>query len=151
MQDFNIQMTAATLDAICEFAKRERGYDSAGFSHVQQYNFEDKGEFFFSFRDDFQKDVAYDNQIKNGNMGFFASNPEELWSQILALPSRETRELGVMASRLAFAGDISMLVSEQARSFAKDLIERHQSILTMIEGPTSQIVRDAALVDEVIF
>ena len=35
MQDFNIQMTAATLDAICEFAKRERGYDSAGFSHVQ--------------------------------------------------------------------------------------------------------------------
>jgi hypothetical protein len=68
-----------------------------------------------------------------------------------ALPSRETRELGVMASRLAFAGDTSMLVSEQARSFAKDLIERHQSILTMIEGPTSQIVRDAALVDEVIF
>jgi hypothetical protein len=56
-----------------------------------------------------------------------------------------------MASRLAFAGDISKLVSEQARSFAKDLIERHQSLLTMIEGPTSQIVRDAALVDEVIF
>jgi hypothetical protein len=105
MQDFNIQMTAATLESICEFAKRERGYDSARFSHVQQYHFEDKAEFFFSFRDDFQKDLAYDNQVKNGNMGFFASNPEELWSQILALPSRETRELGVMASRLAFAGD----------------------------------------------
>jgi len=95
------------------------GYDHALFDHVKLRPSGDH-QFEFELRDNFQSNLAGAMQYK---VGWCVNIPiENIWDKLATWPTREQRELTIMARKLtAIDADLDKITSAQVKAFVARL------------------------------
>jgi hypothetical protein len=120
-------------EAMTNFLITERGYDEASFyqvtltEHILSLN--------LIIKDHFQEDLAYDQKFRSG-FEYFETAPDDpdpiasIWEKIQAVPTREMRELQVLARQTSTTAAMAgKLKSAMASQFVKDIVETRSSNL----------------------
>ena len=121
-----------------DFLIRERGFTTASFDQVIIHdNFI---AFDFRLEDDFQKELETKDKFHNSGSYFIYiyfddESCKTLEQQVAEIPSREMRELEVLARQLGRINGISQeFLSHAGREFAKDLNKRAESMTKAIKN-----------------
>jgi hypothetical protein len=129
-----ITVTRAQLNMLEDFLRESKGYDTAELRYIAiQPDCETLG-LTYTALDDFQSHLDYDKRV-NCSYSEEVSGKSflDLQMELTKLPSREMRELQVMAKKFAGMTDTSKLTSALAKAFAASITEAHSNLLTMIE------------------
>jgi hypothetical protein len=127
LEEINIR-----ADYVVDWLKTERGYDATrryGWSGLPELHVD------FFLDDDFQKDVPIDKRQRHGS---YSMTIPELFSadKLARWPSRETRELAVLAATATISEDFAAeLVGAQAAIFVAELVEQSARINALLGAP----------------
>ena len=140
-------MTVDELVAEAHYMQRvfqdQLGFDNADFDYI---NIRSNGKpaFIFSLHDDFQKELPMQHRVEHESYRLFSGKTiAEIWVSIRLIPSRERRELLVMAKQLAGAlGQADKLVSLAGKEFAAKLKQDHADLYTLLEAPAARDLDD---------
>ena len=120
-------------EAMINFLLTERGYDEATFYQVVLS--ECSLTLNLLTKDYFQEDLSYDQKIRNGFQYFEVDHDDSdpiasIWVKIQAVPTREMRELQVLARQTSTTAAMAgKLKSAMASQFVKDIVETRSSHL----------------------
>lgn len=138
MNQLNATLSEDHLTIIRTILEQEKGYDHAEIASIRlsPANIE-TGEIVYTIEhyDDFQNDLPVTQTYRSGHyMTYYVKSFGDLMEELRKLPSRESRELYILAQRIGVKNLTEQFKSEQARAFANDLLTQHASLLTMIEN-----------------
>ena len=120
------------------FFQYQLGFDTADFEYIRIES-DAEPAFIFSLYDDFQKELPVQHRVEHETYRTFSGETiADIWGSIRAVPSRERRELLVMAKQLAGTlGQADKLVSLAGQEFAAKLKQDHADLYTLLEAPAA--------------
>jgi len=134
--DMTVDELVAEAHYMQRFFQDQLGFDEADFYSIRITN-KAKICFVFSLYDDFQGPLPQQYRVEHENYRDFSGETiADIWATIRRIPSRERRELLVMAKQLAGAvGQADKLVSLAGKEFAAKLKQDHADLYTLLEPP----------------
>ena len=134
--DMTVDKLVAEALYMQRFFQDQLGFDNVEFEYIRIRG-NGKPTFIFSLYDDFQRELPPQHRVEHETYRTFSGETiADIWASIRAIPSRERRELLVMAKQLAGAlGQADKLVSLAGKEFAAKLKQDHADLYTLLEAP----------------
>lgn len=138
MRNQTIDQLWAEAEAVCEWLKEHRGYDTTDFHwlvvHASAISFE------LSFEDDFQANASREQSYHSGKYQTIKiDNGDSLWNWAARLPTREKREVSFLIRQLQpIAGAAEQVRNLEIQEIMQGILGANSSLHNLLEGPETE-------------